>query len=208
MAQHSATRTSAVVAVATSVSLDGVAPSALGANGLPKAVIDPSARVGPVLEANLVLFGDSGCRLLMISIDALFVGPTLSRRVREAVSRAAPDVELWLSATHTHRAPATDVGKPRLGVVQADVLNAIADRVSTAAFELLADQSSNRWVSPRISTANMDGLSVHRRARGRIRLTHQGLRVGASSWHPISSNPCSARPCGSTGSTTLERSAS
>lgn len=152
-----------------------VLPSPLGANGLPSVPVD---EVESHLEVNAALFEHGGNRVLLLTLDLLFVGPEITRRVREVVRQRDPSTSVWISASHTHRAPAVDAGKPGLGVAPASTVSAIADQICGLVERILAQAGSGKSVRPRVGQADMLGLSVHRRSPGRIRLTNSGLRTG------------------------------
>lgn len=166
--------TGALSVVADSSELPVLA-SPLGANGYPTKLV--SAVESP-LEANAGLFTFAGHRVLLVTVDLLFIGPTLMEAARAVARRNDPKIEVWISASHTHRAPAVDLNKPGLGVVSAEALAAIVSAVCAMIEGLMASDKPGREVHPVFSCADMDGLSVHRRSRGRIRLTKQGLRLG------------------------------
>lgn len=149
--------------------------SPLGANGYPAT---PVSAVESPLEANAALFTLEGHSVLLVTVDLLFVGPTLTESARAAACRHNPNIQVWISASHTHRAPAVDLNKPGLGVVSAEALAAIVNAVCAMIEGLMASDNPGKEVHPVFSCADMDGLSVHRRSRGRIRLTKQGLRLG------------------------------
>ena len=173
-----------LVAVAGHTRVNLAIPSPLGANGLPHFAIEPENIAGQDLEVNLVLFGGRAARVLFVSVDILFAGPTLSQRVRSVVARLAPDVAVWLSATHTHRAPAMDRNKPALGEARPEVIDSLVSQIEDAVLHLLTEGSGVRRLSPTIATADMAGLSVHRRARGRLRLTRRGFQSGGVTMAP------------------------
>lgn len=165
---------SRMTVAATSVELR-VPPSPLGANGLPTS---PVASVESPLEANVALFGMGNERTLLLTVDLLFVGAEITRRVRDAAGRCDPSVSVWISASHTHRAPAVDLGKPGLGVASPGTVSAVADQLCVAVEHLLSGAQRARPVRPMLGQTDMSGLSVHRRSRGRVRLTRQGVRWG------------------------------
>lgn len=150
-------------------------PSALGANGLPTAIVDA---VESTLEVNAALFEDGEGRIVLVSLDLLFAGADISRRVHETVQRCDPSASVWLAASHTHRAPAVDRGKSALGVVNESTVRGISDQVCSLIEGLLTSGNPGIIVRPKFGHADMSGLSVHRRGRGRLRLTKSGLLRG------------------------------
>lgn len=69
------------------------------------------------LEANIVVLGRDDGALVLVAIDALFVGAALTARVTEACRArfgVGPERVLVL-ASHTHFAPMLDADKPALG---------------------------------------------------------------------------------------------
>ena len=188
MRQAPGTQFSGAIA-ACCVRLEQQNASELGANGLPSVAVDPRSVDDAGIEANIALFSVSGTRLLLVTVDLLFVGSSLTRAVRDVVSKVAPGVDVWISASHTHRAPAVDFDKPRLGAASAEVVVGLCAQVASAVGQLLMDEAHPTDLSPRIGTADMAGLSVHRRARGRPRITRKGLRLGGVVMAPNFAEP-------------------
>jgi hypothetical protein len=81
------------------------------------------SRAGPVLstgvdealEANLLLIDSPEECVILVSLDALFAGPDAAKDVASVCARGGHPVRVFALATHTHRAPMLDRGKPRLG---------------------------------------------------------------------------------------------
>jgi hypothetical protein len=78
-----------------------------------------SRGAGDQLEANVCLLSDNGQETIILSIDALFVGPDISRDLTDSVSSLLGNADyrpdILPIATHTHGAPMLDRSKPLLG---------------------------------------------------------------------------------------------
>ena len=99
-----------------------------------------AARTDPS-EANAVVLAADGRRVVLVGFDLLYVGPELTGRVSDHLRThhgiAADDV--LLAASHTHFAPATDPGKPIIGIADPGYIAVVGDRVIALLDRLLAD---------------------------------------------------------------------
>ena len=102
----------------------------------PKNPIVPTA--SEKLEANIVLLGDStGNKVLVVSVDALYIGPGLRTHLESVLSPSLKPHEIFVAATHTHNAPQLDDTKPKLGLPVPQHFHQVAFRIAEAAKELL-----------------------------------------------------------------------
>src|SRR5208283_2645056 len=71
----------------------------------------------PVIASSLVLRDRTGRTAMLMTVDALFIGPLLHARLAELLRREAnvASKDVLVLASHTHSAPALDPTKPRLG---------------------------------------------------------------------------------------------
>lgn len=93
-------------------------------------------------EANLILLTDeSDNRVLLISIDALYVGPLLRQLVDAELGQHFEPSEVFFAASHSHNAPMLDDTKPKLGAPNVTHVTNVASRISLAAKELLARET-------------------------------------------------------------------
>lgn len=95
------------------------------------------------LEANLgYLRDDNGNRVLFISLDALYVGPVLTRKIEDGLHEILSPHEIFLGASHSHNAPILDDTKPLLGEPLASHVSWVAHRIVMAARDAIADSGS------------------------------------------------------------------
>lgn len=157
-------------AVAATVDITPRAHLALGANGHPRRPFD---RIAGSLEANLLAIWTADEPLLIATFDLLYVGSSISQQLRSRLAPLVRQERLWLSASHTHRAPAVDPGKPLLGEVDESYVDWVVDEVAAAAAGLIRGESTPARLQV---GAAMARHSIHRRQWGRIALTRQGVR--------------------------------
>lgn len=87
----------------------------------------PWAGVADEIELNALLLEDDGLSspVLLVSVDALYVGPKL----RDVIEKASglPPARVLTFASHTHRAPMLDDSKPALGVPDPEHLASVLE---------------------------------------------------------------------------------
>ncbi len=108
------------------------------------------------LEVNAVVLEDGhGTLAVLVALDLLYVGPCISERVASALSDRIPRERIFLAASHTHFAPATDPSLPALGPVVPEYLEFVCARVVEMLERLL--------VSPRIPVTCLyqEGQAAH-----------------------------------------------
>lgn len=110
------------------VDISPKAPVQLGANSKTRAVV---RRIQNSLEANLLIIGEAENRILIVSIDTLFVGETLRSELL-ARFHDIDEERIILAASHTHSGTMLDDSKPSLGEVSATeqtrIVNLISDK--------------------------------------------------------------------------------
>jgi len=84
------------------------------------------------LEANLLLLAGTNEKVLILSIDVLFVGATLTDALRSRL----PTWRVLPFATHTHSAPQVDADKPMLGAFEPSWCLEVVNRVVAKVNEL------------------------------------------------------------------------
>jgi hypothetical protein len=97
----------------------------------------PCVGVADPLEANALVCRDGRRALVLVSFDLLHVGTLLRDRLLAAL---APDIgpeHLFLGASHTHCAPATDPTLPRLGAADEGYVAFVAERTAGLVRRLL-----------------------------------------------------------------------
>lgn len=118
------------------------------------------------LEASaLALWGpEDEFPLLFVTLDLLYPG----RTIRAAVERAAaplPSNRIIVAASHTHRGPATDDTKPRLGKIDTDYFEQLIDQLEVLVRKVL----SGRRKQITITVGDADAHhSINRRWRKRL----------------------------------------
>lgn len=89
----------------------------------------PFAGIADPLEANAAILSDDTCELVLISFDLLYVGALLRQRLEQALCGIVAPAHLFLAASHTHFAPATDPTLPALGATEPAYLDFVVARV-------------------------------------------------------------------------------
>jgi hypothetical protein len=97
---------------------------------------EPHRDVFSPLEANMLLLNDGETRVLLVSLDLLFVGSELLEFVQDACAPYIPSKNVLVAATHTHGAPATDRQKPLLGAVDDDYLAELKEKLGRGISDL------------------------------------------------------------------------
>ncbi|MFT7511715.1 MAG: hypothetical protein ACI9QL_000922 [Candidatus Omnitrophota bacterium] len=88
--------------------------------------------VSPVsdpIEINGVLLEGIDQRILLLSVDTLYVGPAMRDILLDAFAGELTADELFIAATHTHFAPSLDATKPGLGPVDLAYVCFVVDRL-------------------------------------------------------------------------------
>ena len=126
------------------------------------------ASISDPLEINALLLDDGNEQVVIASLDLLYVGAALRDLILARLAPARKPASVLLAASHTHYAPMTQLGTPRLGAANtaytdwvaaraAELINSLNDRlepVDATYQETAADHSVNRrlvrWrLSPR-----------------------------------------------------------
>jgi hypothetical protein len=97
----------------------------------------PYAGIADDLEANAVIVQDGDQLLIAITFDLLYVGDWLRRQLERALEPFVQPDHLFLAASHTHFAPATDPALPLVGTVDADFVVMVAGKVEALVRELM-----------------------------------------------------------------------
>lgn len=82
------------------------------------------------IEANALLVSSEDNAVLLISVDCLYPGPALRKRIEEELHDSLAPAQIFLAGSHTHFAPMLDPTKPDLGEVDPDHLDATALRIA------------------------------------------------------------------------------
>jgi hypothetical protein len=132
--------------------------------------------VDELLEANLLVIEAADVRVILISIDALYAGPDLATDLSRVCSQKGFPARVFIVATHTHRAPMLDHGKPRLGRFDCAWYGDVLARLVCATEDAM--QSLHYGASVSTACQDIDG-SVSRRAAIRRPVLY-GRRVRCS----------------------------
>jgi hypothetical protein len=126
---------------------------------------DPYAGVADDLEANVVILRDGAQPLVLISFDLLYVGGLLRRKLEQSLQSCVQPERLFLAASHTHFAPATDstFSRPELGAVDPDYLATVIATVSSLVRDLLQGEFKPLYAG--VGQAQADN-AVNRRYAG------------------------------------------
>lgn len=140
------------------------------------------------LEANILVVWnmDRTSRLLLISVDTLFLGRIASQ---EIVAGLAPDFksdEVFLAATHTHNAPMVDETKPNLGRINPDYRRFLTQQIVATGLKLARQEPIK--VTMNVWDADLGGV-VSRRNKRALAVSRYGLRVNAILQRPSFSSP-------------------
>jgi hypothetical protein len=138
-----------------------------------------SRAVASAIEANAVVLEGDSDRLLFMSLDVLFVGSEVSAAVQaRAESHGVAPEHVFIVASHTHFAPATDYSKPLLGKVDAQWLDTLIERLNRLVDVVLT--SPPRRVRLRLSTSAAPMNVIRRRYWPLPTWTRRGLRLRGS----------------------------
>jgi len=149
----------------------------------------PFERVAMPLEANSVALGHGTERVLFVALDLLYAGPDITAAIeRRALMYGVAPERVIVSASHTHFAPATDLGKPQLGAADAGYLAMVIARLEDLVDQVLQSECISVTID---SAAGVCELNVNRRRRWPWpTLTREGLRLSGT----IVSSPSPAGP--------------
>jgi len=102
------------------------------------------SRVADRLEADVAIVSDGTHRSVIISCDLLYVGRGLSALIADKLGGTVSPRELFITATHTHFAPATDSTKPKLGETSSEYVEFVAERIAGLVRRLLSEKMDER----------------------------------------------------------------
>lgn len=94
------------------------------------------------IEANGILISDGISRIVIISVDTLFVGDAVRQDVLNRLDGTVSNEELFMCATHTHSAPSIDSSKPLLGRADNSYIAFATDRISHLTSSILSSKSN------------------------------------------------------------------
>jgi len=100
--------------------------------------LKPFEKVDDPLEVNALLLDDGRARVAIVSADLLFIGGGLRERILSAIESPLSSESLLLAASHTHYAPMTLNGMPKLGLVDESYVDSVAKRTASLIDSLAA----------------------------------------------------------------------
>lgn len=138
-------------------------------------------------EANYLIVHElADAPALIVSVDALFGGEAFAAVLRERLAGAILPDRIMILASHTHFAPAMDLGKPLLGAGDAGHVIRVADQLATRVIGLLNRRPTDCGIRIGSDLANH---SINRRRRKTVSLTGRSLRLGRTVMAPNPSGP-------------------
>lgn len=148
--------------------------------GVPLAGSAVPARIGNIsqgsIECNvLVIHDEDRPQVVIVTLDALYVGSVLREAVVDALADRVDGSNIFLFASHTHQAPATDPDKPVLGSVDVATLTQIVAQVIAACNATVDSQPRAVRVAVRGTKSRH---AVNRRRKLPVLLTRRGLKFG------------------------------
>jgi hypothetical protein len=124
-----------------------------------------SSRTAGRLEGNIVILGDHPDQVVLISLDTLFAGATLTRHIVKICADrfAVSEARVLVLASHTHFAPMLDESKPRLGAACPAEVERWCRAMGTA-----LDRMTDHDAACVHAGVSVSDLSVNRRLRWRL----------------------------------------
>lgn len=158
---------------ATSLNITPSKPVHMGASGKFTGL---STGIDSELEANVLCLADETFRtaVVLVSLDLLYPGRPITDAVRRGLSHRK-NVNAFVVASHTHRAPMTDPDKPGLGQYNSSYVKSVVARLEPAIDACLGRLQVVDSV--RIGSDLADS-SINRRLRKRVVVARR-LRVNA-----------------------------
>lgn len=165
-----------------SVDITPESPQLLGASS----VAEPIHQVRDPLEANVIHLADGDRQLVVISLDLLYPGRVLRHAVEDRLRGILGPDQIFTAASHTHAAPAVDVDKPLLGVVDLEYLDWVCQRIVETVKSMLEQPAPD--VPPSVWSA-FARSSINRRLPRAVRLRRSGLVVDSVGLGPNPHGP-------------------
>lgn len=123
---------------------------------------EPCNKADGNLEANALIIKQGDVKIVIVSLDLLYVGLELRQKILVNLNGALTDSELLLCASHTHFAPSVDITKPSLGKFDSHYLELVVYKVTTLLKGLLCQGSEPAYVSYR-KVLSFKGIISRRR---------------------------------------------
>ncbi len=143
------------------------------------------AHIESKLEANILLVHESEMKLI-VTLDLLYVGPELTHAIRRIAESYVKPENIWISASHTHNAPATDSTKPLLGRVDQGYLSWLCEEMAHKIQNLLENVELLEPVTPKLALGKAKA-SINRRRTRHITISRVGIKgkhiyMGPNRW--------------------------
>lgn len=95
------------------------------------------AKICDPIECNAVVLRSHQTVVALVQLDTLYIGTSFRRRLMEKVGDQLDEQSLFIIASHTHFAPATDETLPQLGNIDGRFLDRAVDRTADLLNDLL-----------------------------------------------------------------------
>ena len=125
----------AIMAIAGTVNISPIEECVMGCGDFQ----EPTKVCRDTLEANFVILTESDKKVLIISLDLLYVGERLRREITKSLSSIFANDEVFLAASHTHYAPMVDDSKNMMGAVNDTYLDRIVGELHAAIIKALTN---------------------------------------------------------------------
>lgn len=122
------------------------------------------SKVADPLEANAVLLKSDSNKIVMVSADLLFPSKKLKDGIIKNVNDLLQEEELFIAATHTHFAPATDETKPKLGKLNQKYLDFVIEKISWLIRDLLTGPIENVSIYYKVGIDTNSNINRRRNA--------------------------------------------
>ena len=157
---------------ATSVSVNPIDSVYLGCGNRHK--VHPEKIVDTLEASILVAYSlDKVNKIVIISVDTLFLGPKVSQEIITGLSGVFGCSEIFLAASHTHSAPMVDETKPLLGKRNDDYAKLLVSKIVSETLSLASEPPTLSNLS--FWRANLGGI-VSRRNLRRFSISRKGIR--------------------------------
>ena len=93
------------------------------------------------LEINGIFLCDEKHKMLMISIDALYIGADFRDMLEVALRPTLNSEQIFIAASHTHSAPMLDFNKPMLAVADQQYFDKVLELTKNLAEELMREEN-------------------------------------------------------------------
>jgi hypothetical protein len=135
------------------------------------------------LEANLLIVKEYNSTKLIITMDLLYIGETITEAIKKFASGFVSAECLWISSSHCHNAPHVDFKKPKLGQVDPGYVNLVIDRINNELSRMVLDLGICENATTKLK-ASYAPLTINRRRKRFLSVTKYGLLKNKVSMQP------------------------